>query len=154
MKRFVLCLSLIFLLVGAADAQNSMQNNPPNSASWSGILVSSACKAEEAFAEAPDCTKKVPGAKLALMDETTGVVYSLELQESVSAHLGEAVTVHGTLNGESIKVSSVEPMTRGLSVGQHAPPFSIRDQFGKMQTLDSLKGTNGTVLLFFRSADW
>jgi hypothetical protein len=154
MKRFLSCLSLSLSLVGAAAAQKSMQNNPPNSASWSGILVSGACNADEAFAEAPDCAKSVPGARLALMDDTTRVMYSLEPQESVTAHLGEAVTVHGTLDGENIKVSSVEPMTIGLAVGQHAPPFSIRDQFGKMQTLDSLKGANGTVLLFFRSADW
>jgi len=39
-------------------------------------------------------------------------------------------------------------------VGQKAPAFSARDQFGKLQNLDTLKGPNGTVLLFFRSADW
>jgi peroxiredoxin len=45
-------------------------------------------------------------------------------------------------------------MSVGLAVGQKAPAFSIRDQFGRTQTLDTLKGANGTVLLFFRSADW
>jgi peroxiredoxin len=45
-------------------------------------------------------------------------------------------------------------MTLGLAVGQRAPAFSMRDQFGRVQTLETLKGTNGTVLLFFRSADW
>jgi peroxiredoxin len=34
------------------------------------------------------------------------------------------------------------------------PPFTARDQFGKDVSSDTLKGTNGTVLLFFRSADW
>jgi len=42
----------------------------------------------------------------------------------------------------------------GLNVGQKAPAFSARDQFGAVQTLDSLKGEKGTVLLFYRSADW
>ena len=42
----------------------------------------------------------------------------------------------------------------GLPVGQKAPPFSIRDQFGHEQSNETLKGPNGTVLLFFRSADW
>jgi len=32
--------------------------------------------------------------------------------------------------------------------------FTARDQFGKDVSSDALKGTNGTVLLFFRSADW
>jgi peroxiredoxin len=42
----------------------------------------------------------------------------------------------------------------GLEVGQKAPEFSARDQFGGEQTLETLKGPKGTVLLFFRSADW
>jgi len=40
-------------------------------------------------------------------------------------------------------------MSIGLAVDQKAPAFSVRDQFGRVQTLDTLKGTNGTVLLFF-----
>jgi peroxiredoxin len=35
-----------------------------------------------------------------------------------------------------------------------APDFSASDQFGRKQSLATLKGKNGTVLLFFRSADW
>jgi len=42
----------------------------------------------------------------------------------------------------------------GLPTGQKAPAFVARDQFGHEQTNDSLKGPNGTILLFFRSADW
>jgi hypothetical protein len=64
------------------------------------------------------------------------------------------VTVRGTLERDMIQMASVESMSIGLAVGQKAPAFSVRDQFGRVQTLDTLKGTNGTVLLFFRSADW
>ena len=42
----------------------------------------------------------------------------------------------------------------GLEVGQKAPAFSSTDQFGHEQSNESLKGADGTVLLFFRSADW
>ena len=42
----------------------------------------------------------------------------------------------------------------GVPMGKPAPPFRARDQFGKEQTLSSLMGPNGLVLLFFRSADW
>jgi hypothetical protein len=42
----------------------------------------------------------------------------------------------------------------GLAVGQKAPAFAARDQFGHEQSNETLKGSNGTVLLFFRSADW
>jgi hypothetical protein len=121
---------------------------------WSGILVSSACNADEAFNESPECTKSVPGAKFALYDDTNRVIYALAPQERVTAHLGEAVTVHGAIDSDTIQFASMEPMALGLAVGEKAPAFSVRDQFGQVQTLDSLKGTNGTVLLFFRSADW
>jgi len=116
--------------------------------------VSSACNADEAFNESPECMKNVPGAKLALYDDTNRVMYGLEPQSAVKAGLGEAVTVRGTLDGDSIQVASVEAMTIGLAVGQKAPAFSLRDQFGRVQTLETLRGTNGTVILFFRSADW
>lgn len=42
----------------------------------------------------------------------------------------------------------------GLQVGQKAPAFTLSDQFGHRQSNETLRGSNGTVLLFFRSADW
>jgi hypothetical protein len=42
----------------------------------------------------------------------------------------------------------------GVPAGNLAPSFRARDQFAKEQTLSSLMGPNGLVLLFFRSADW
>ena len=42
----------------------------------------------------------------------------------------------------------------GLAIGESAPEFSLRDQFGRAQSNSTLKGSKGTVLLFFRSADW
>jgi hypothetical protein len=150
-KRFLLYLITFFSIAHVAVAG---QNSPAKPGSWSGILVSSACNADEAFAESLECAKDVPGAKLALYDDTNRVMYGLEPQEKVVAHLGDTVTVHGTLDADTIHVASIELMSIGLVVGQKAPPFSARDQFGHVQTLDTLKGANGTVLLFFRSADW
>jgi len=150
-KRFFLSLGPLFFMVPLLLAG---QNKPDGSRSWSGIIVSSACNADEAFNESPDCTKEMPGARLALYDDTTRVMYGIEPQSSITAHLGDAVTVWGTLDGETIRMTAIESMSIGLSVGQKAPTFSLRDQFGQTQTLDSLKGPRGTVLLFFRSADW
>ena len=42
----------------------------------------------------------------------------------------------------------------GLEIGQQAPAFALPDEFGREQTNQTLKGANGTVLVFFRSADW
>ena len=43
---------------------------------------------------------------------------------------------------------------RGLAVGERIPPLDTVDQFGRRQTLDTLTGPKGLVLLFVRSADW
>lgn len=150
MKKLLLSLA-VFVSTGALAAAQGGTSKP---GAWSGTLVSSACNADEAFAEVPDCYKNVPGAKMALLDDTDRVMYELDPQESVTAHLGDSVTVRGTLDLPTIHVVSVELMTIGLAVGQKAPAFSLHDEFGQVQTLDSLKGANGTVLLFFRSADW
>ena len=162
-KRNLLCLAALFsiapLAVGGQDsARKSSRNSATSSAtktgSWSGTLVSSNCNADEAFAESPECMKNVPGAKLAQYDDTSRVMYGLEPQESVAAHLGYSVTVRGAIEDDTIQLTSIELMSIGLAVGQKAPAFSVRDQFGREQTLETLKGANGTVLLFFRSADW
>jgi len=154
-KRFFLYWTVLFFLVPlAATAQNNSTTSAAKPRMWSGVLVSSACNADEAFAESPECLKSVPGAKFALYDDTNRVMYDLAPQESVTAHLGDTVTVRGALDDDTIRVSSVELMSIGLAVGQKAPAFSARDQFGRVQTLDTLKGPHGTVLLFFRSADW
>jgi hypothetical protein len=42
----------------------------------------------------------------------------------------------------------------GVPAGKPAPQFRARDQFAKEQTLSTLMGPHGLVLLFFRSADW
>jgi len=50
---------------------------------------------------------------------------------------------------EQINVASLGPQ-----VGERVPDFSLPDQFGQLQSLDSIRGPNGTMLLFHRSADW
>ena len=42
----------------------------------------------------------------------------------------------------------------GLQPGVKAPAIALSDQTGKPQTLATLTGPNGVLLLFFRSADW
>ena len=42
----------------------------------------------------------------------------------------------------------------GPQPGQAVPPFEGVDQFGKPQTLSSISGPKGAMLVFFRSADW
>jgi hypothetical protein len=46
------------------------------------------------------------------------------------------------------------PVATGPAVGEPIPSFSAVDQNGRMQSFETLKGPNGLLLLFHRSADW
>ena len=50
--------------------------------------------------------------------------------------------------------SVVDTSTIGPQVGVRVPPVSGIDQFGVRQTLNSIYGPKGAMLVFFRSADW
>jgi hypothetical protein len=154
MTNFTLICTVALLFASSVGLTG--QTDSPNSGSWSGVIINNNCNADEAFAEAAKCTEKdVPGSKLSLFDDTIRQVYILDPQDQATGHLGDSVTVTGTLEGNTIHVSSLNMHTSiGLAVGQKAPAFSAPDQFGRQQTLETLKGPKGTVILFFRSADW
>ena len=52
----------------------------------------------------------------------------------------------GALYGQNIKT--------GPEVGQTVPAFSAQDQDARTETLKSIMGPRGAMLVFFRSADW
>ena len=54
----------------------------------------------------------------------------------------------------SVVLAAAQTPKTGPDVGQRIPDFSLRDQHGNLQTFDSLKGKNGLILTFVRSADW
>ena len=144
---FAILLAATFALAG--------QSENTKAGSWSGVIINGSCNADEAFAEAEKCTAETPGAALALYDDTIRQVYALDPQGQAKGHLGDSVTVQGTLEGSAIHVASLQMFSEvGLRTGLKAPEFSARDQFGKTQTLETLRGSKGTVLLFYRSADW
>lgn len=45
-------------------------------------------------------------------------------------------------------------MQTGPRVGERIPGFTLKDQNGREQSFESLRGPNGLVLAFVRSADW
>lgn len=50
---------------------------------------------------------------------------------------------------QAVDVESVGP-----KIGEALPEFSLRDQGSHIQSLKSLLGPKGAVIVFFRSADW
>jgi len=61
----------------------------------------------------------------------------------------EVPSVAQTTPRQKIDVSKLGPQ-----VGERVPDFSLPDQNGKTQTLQSIMGPKGTMLVFIRSADW
>ena len=67
--------------------------------------------------------------------------------------------MHKTLSfGLAIGLVAIAQVSRtdktGPTVGEVVPAFSATDQTGRIQTLASVMGTKGAMLVFFRSADW
>jgi len=148
-------LSVVLTVFAVAVSARCGQGNMANTGTWSGIIINSNCTLDQAFAEADECLRNVPGAPLAFYDDTTRQIFHLDPPDQASGHLGDAVTVRGTLEGDTLHLASLELLKGfGLAVGQKAPAFTAHDQFGHEQTLDTLRGPRGTALLFFRSADW
>ena len=50
---------------------------------------------------------------------------------------------------EEIDVASLGPQ-----VGEQIPDFALPDQNGTVQTLESIMGEEGAMIVFHRSADW
>lgn len=42
----------------------------------------------------------------------------------------------------------------GPEVGTKIPDISAFDQYGKMRTFEELRGPEGLLILFYRTADW
>ena len=58
------------------------------------------------------------------------------------------------LAGGAAMSSADAAVTTGPEVGERIPAFELKDHRGRTQTFDSLKGENGLLLIFTRSADW
>lgn len=60
----------------------------------------------------------------------------------------------------TLPLRAQEPRTQvdvsklGPQVGDRVPDFKLRDQTGREQTLQSIVGRRGAMLVFVRSADW
>ncbi len=48
----------------------------------------------------------------------------------------------------------IDVASLGPQVGEQVPAFSLPDQNGRVQTIDSILGPHGAILLFHRSANW
>ena len=78
--------------------------------SWTGYITDNKCGAAAAHEGAVECTVKCikEGAKYVFVTDGDKRVYTIEDQDKVAAHAGHHVKVKGTIEGDNLKVESVE----------------------------------------------
>lgn len=89
------------------------------------------------------------------MSEVTGTncvmtFYRTRLRQTTITLLLYAISGLATAQSRT----AIDVHSLGPQVGERVPGFSLPDQDGRIQTLQSIMGPNGAMLLFHRSADW
>jgi hypothetical protein len=81
--------------------------------SWTGWISDSQCGVKGANDKAGECTTKCVkehGAKYVFVNDADKKIYVVDAQDKVAAHAGHHVTVKGTVEGDTLKLSSIDMM--------------------------------------------
>jgi len=106
-KRLIICMAALLFVAGIAFTG---QKDAGKSGSWSGIITDNMCGAKGAKADHAACAAKCVkehGAKYALYNTEDKKVYVLDPQDKAAEHAGHEVTVAGTVDGDTIHVTSI-----------------------------------------------
>jgi hypothetical protein len=78
--------------------------------SWTGYVTDAKCGAKAAHEGARECTVKCAkaGEKLVFVNDADKKVYAIDDQTKVTEHAGHHVTVKGTVDGDTLKLTSIE----------------------------------------------
>jgi hypothetical protein len=106
-RRLMVCVAGLLFVAGIAFTG---QKDAAKPGSWSGVITDDMCGAKGAKAEHAACATKCVkehGAKYALYNTADKKVYILDPQDKAAEHAGHEVTVAGTVDGNTIHVTSV-----------------------------------------------
>ena len=109
MKKRLLFVGLAVLL--AAGISLAGEKGKSEEKSLTGWITDSHCGAKGAKEGHADCATKCvkgQGAKYALVTPEDGKVYVLDPQDKAAEHAGHHVKVKGTVEGDTLKVASIE----------------------------------------------
>jgi len=79
--------------------------------SWTGWIADSQCGVKGAKEGQGECTTKCVkehGAKYVFVNDADKKVYVVDAQDKVAAHAGHHVTVKGTVEGDTLKLTGIE----------------------------------------------
>lgn len=105
-KRLLICAVGLLVVAGL-----SLGADKGKEGSWTGWVTETRCGAKGDNANHAACTKKCVdtlGQKYALYNPADKKVYVLDPQDKAATHAGHYVTVKGTVEGDTITVSSIE----------------------------------------------
>jgi len=114
-KRLLVCAVALMIVAGMTLAADKAKEG-----SWTGWITDTHCGAKGDNAKHEACAKKCAdtmNAKYALYNPADKKIYILDPQDKVAAHAGHHVTVKGAVEGDTIKVSSIQmaPEEKGKS---------------------------------------
>jgi hypothetical protein len=78
---------------------------------WTGYISDSACGAKGANEKHAECAAKCvkeKGAKYVFVNDADHKVYLIDAQDKVAAHAGHHVTVKGSVDGDNLKLASLD----------------------------------------------
>ena len=78
--------------------------------SWTGYITDSKCGVKGAHEGTGDCAAKCvkEGAKYVFVDDADKKVNAIDAPDKVAPHAGHHVTVKGTVEGDTLRVDSIE----------------------------------------------
>ena len=78
--------------------------------SWTGYISDAKCGAKAAHEGARECTIKCAkaGEKYVFVNDADKKVYAIDDQDKVAEHAGHHVTVKGSVEGDTLKLSSID----------------------------------------------
>jgi hypothetical protein len=79
--------------------------------SWTGYISDSACGAKGGNDKHAECATKCvkeKGAKYVFVNDADKKVYAIDAQDKVAAHAGHHVTVKGSVDGDNLKLASID----------------------------------------------
>ena len=110
MKKFFACMAAALLIVALGNVVSFAGDEKKAETTVTGFITDSHCKGEGAKDGHKDCAlkcEKEKGATLGVWDATNSKFYTLDDQKKAEEFAGSSVTVKGTVDGETIKVSSI-----------------------------------------------
>jgi len=79
--------------------------------SWTGRISDDMCGSKNASEGTAECVSKCVkehGAKYVFVNDADKKVYAIDAQDKVAAHAGHHVVVKGTVDGNTLKLTSIE----------------------------------------------